>query len=661
MRLHQITLVQDLNGLNFLIIIKCLSISDLTIQTVRTQFLFSKEQQGIRMPECNELELKPINDLLDLSFFIPAYQRGYRWSKRQVIELLNDVYEFCLKKNKTEQDFYCLQPVVVKARGEQWELVDGQQRLTTILLILGYFNSRFAEDFRKQLYSIEYETRPESKEYIATLDESQKNKNIDFHYIFESYTEIRHWFKDKINRINDIESVFLNDVKVIWYQISETENVTEVFTRLNMGKIPLVNAELVKALFLKSSNFAQDVADSKSKKPIQDLHQLKISQEWDAIEKRLQDDAFWYFISNKSINTNRIEFVLDMASRNLDDKGILDTDKLKIFLTFSRLLGANGDKDRPLDIASEWLKIKQCFMTLEEWYNDRALFHLIGYLVSQKVSIARIFDLHQEAFTKYDFRQSLLKLVFSKTFSDRGLDTLTQELLNERLNVLTYESGAHRLRQILLLFNVASLLANPVTNARFQFDKYKLDSWDIEHIRSVASDMPDSKDKQKAWLENVVAYISSDEVTEVEESDSDVNNEELSIKLKATELLQAANLNNDQFEALYDRVRAYYDPDGDEEVDNSIGNLTLLDSRTNRSYQNAVFPIKRARIIALDKKATFVPLCTKNAFLKYYSKQVDKMLYWEAKDSEDHQRAIEEMLLGFFQGVGVHQEELWHE
>ena len=653
MRLRLITLVQDLNGLVFLITIKCLLVSDLTILTGRTQLLLTKEQQGIRMPECNELELKPINDLLDLSFFIPAYQRGYRWSKRQVTELLNDVYEFCINKNKTEQDFYCLQPVVVKARGDQWELVDGQQRLTTILIILGYFNSRFAEDFRKQLYSIEYETRPESKEYIATLDESQKDKNIDFHYIYESYNEIRNWFKDKINRIND--------VKVIWYQISETENVTEVFTRLNMGKIPLVNAELVKALFLKSSNFAQDVDDYKSKKPIQNLQQLKISQEWDAIEKLLQDDAFWYFISNKSITTNRIEFVLDLASRSLDDQGILDTDKLKIFLTFNRLLSPNGDKDKSVDVAREWLKTKQCFMTLEEWYNDRALFHLIGYLVSQKVSIARIFDLHQDALTKYDFRQSLLNLVFSETFNVIEIDALSQGWLAERLNAFTYESGAHKLRPILLLFNVASLLANPATNARFQFDKYKLDSWDIEHICSVASDMPNSKDKQKAWLENVVAYISSDEAPESKKSDVDVNNEELSIKLEATELLKAAILNSDQFEALYHKVRAHYDPDGEEDVDNSIGNLTLLDSSTNRSYQNAVFPIKRARIIALDKKATFVPLCTKNAFLKYYSKQVDKMLYWEAKDSEDHQRAMVEMLLGFFQGVGVHNKGLGYE
>ncbi|WP_418358878.1 GmrSD restriction endonuclease domain-containing protein [Shewanella basaltis] len=608
------------------------------------------------MSNNNELELKPINDLLELSFFIPAYQRGYRWSKRQVTELLNDVYEFCLNKHKTEQDFYCLQPVVVKARGEQWELVDGQQRLTTILLILGFFNSRFAEDFRKQLFSIEYETRTESREYINTLDESKKDENIDFHYIYESYSEIRSWFNDKINRINDIESIFLNDVKVIWYQINETENVTEVFTRLNMGKIPLVNAELVKALFLKSSNFAKEVVDSKSKKPIQDLQQLKISQEWDAIEKRLQDDEFWFFISNERIETNRIEFVLGLASKNLDSEGILNNDELKIFLKFNRLLSTNDEKNKTVDVAHEWLKIKQCFMTLEEWYNDRALFHLIGYLVSQKVSITNIFDLHQASLTKYEFRQSLLEQVLNKTFVGRNIEALSQEWLEEILNSFTYESGAHNLRPILLLFNVSSLLANPASNARFQFDKYKDPSngWDIEHIRSVASDMPNSKDKQKAWLENVVDYISSDELLEIDTSKAETMSDEQKIKLEAQALLKTTTFNNDQFETLYNKVRKHYDPDGNEDVDNSIGNLTLLDSSTNRSYQNAVFPIKRSRIIALDKKATFVPLCTKNAFLKYYSKQVDKMLFWETKDSQDHQRAMVEMLFGFFQGVGVH-------
>lgn len=42
----------------------------------------------------NELRLKSINELLNESFHIPSYQRGYRWTKRQVTELLNDLEEF---------------------------------------------------------------------------------------------------------------------------------------------------------------------------------------------------------------------------------------------------------------------------------------------------------------------------------------------------------------------------------------------------------------------------------------------------------------------------------------------------------------------------------------------------------------------------------------
>ena len=105
---------------------------------------------------------------------------------------------------------------------------------------------------------------------------------------------------------------------------------------------------------------------------------------------------------------------------------------------------------------------------------------------------------------------------------------------------------------------------------------------------------------------------------------------------------------------IYLRILSFYDPGSNNVVDNSIGNLTLLDSTTNRSYKNAVFPIKRSKIIALDKEATFIPLCTKNVFLKYYSKQVDKMLYWEVKDSQDHQQAMVDSLYGIFCGEGVH-------
>ena len=55
----------------------------------------------------------------------------------------------------------------------------------------------------------------------------------------------------------------------------------------------------------------------------------------------------------------------------------------------------------------------------------------------------------------------------------------------------------------------------------------------------------------------------------------------------------------------------------------------------------------------LDKQATYVPLCTKNVFLKYYSENVDKMLYWETKDSEDYQEAMLDIMTDFFTETGA--------
>lgn len=599
----------------------------------------------------NNLVLKPVSELLDESFFIPAYQRGYRWTKRQVTELLDDIKEFQKQSEEGPKSaFYCLQPIVVKKHGDSWELVDGQQRLTTIFIILTYLKDILTL-LGKSRYQLSYETRVDSADFLNDINEERGEENIDFYHIVEAKRAVDEWFKTQSTAypISFIQTLLNDDemgknVKVIWYQINDNEDVTDVFTRLNLGKIPLVNAELVKALFLKSSNFDKNGSVAKH------LQQLNISQEWDAIEKRLQDDAFWYFISNESTKTNRIEFVLKLAARYLDREGILDSDKLKVFLQFNRLLSHNVGG---VDVVKEWLKIKQCYMTLEEWFNDRALFHLIGYLVSQGIDLEELFILNQESETKYEFRQELIKRIFRLLFVGGNLSNNSKEYLQEKLDSLGYESGARKIRSLLLLFNVASLLANPVTNARFQFDKFKQDCWDIEHIRSVASEMPASRDKQLTWMQNVVDYISEDRVVPSEDAVEQQEKYIQSIREKANGLISAPSFELEQFSALYEQVIEVFDT-GDVDTDDSIGNLTLLDSSTNRSYKNAIFPIKRARIIALDKQATFVPLCTKNVFLKYYSKQVDKMLFWDAKDSQDHQKAMVDILFGFFCGKGVH-------
>ena len=70
------------------------------------------------------------------SFYIPSYQRGYRWREQQVKDLLEDIMAFAKKvENKEEKGSYYLQPIVLQPQSSnRWDVIDGQQRLTTIYI-----------------------------------------------------------------------------------------------------------------------------------------------------------------------------------------------------------------------------------------------------------------------------------------------------------------------------------------------------------------------------------------------------------------------------------------------------------------------------------------------------------------------------------------------
>ncbi|MFP3334701.1 DUF262 domain-containing protein, partial [Pseudomonas sp. SIMBA_064] len=90
-----------------------------------------------------------------------------------VTQLLDDIREFSQRRNPQPEDFYCLQPLVIKATEHgPLEVVDGQQRLTTLLLILRHFNERLSEKYRQKLYTLDYETRPQLLAFLDAPDDT---------------------------------------------------------------------------------------------------------------------------------------------------------------------------------------------------------------------------------------------------------------------------------------------------------------------------------------------------------------------------------------------------------------------------------------------------------------------------------------------------------
>lgn len=149
------------------------------------------------------IEQKSVRDIINekVNFIVPSYQRGYRWDEINVTDLLDDLLEFM--QDGSSGKFYCLQPLVVKKIGtNQYNVIDGQQRLTTIFIILKYLEKLLEdENDIKEIYTINYETREGSQEFlkeIASKTQEDSNENIDYFYMYKAYKAVENWFGEKI-------------------------------------------------------------------------------------------------------------------------------------------------------------------------------------------------------------------------------------------------------------------------------------------------------------------------------------------------------------------------------------------------------------------------------------------------------------------------------
>lgn len=562
------------------------------------------------------------------SYWIPSYQRGYRWAPLQVTQLLQDIHDFSERRNPQPDEFYCLQPLVIKAQGDQYEVVDGQQRLTTIFLILRHFNERLTEKYRKTLFNLNYETRPKLATFLENPSQELANTLPDYFHLFNAMKAIETWFEDKDSLVETISPILLNKTKVIWFQLSDQENPVDAFTRLNVGKIPLTNDELIRALFLRKADLISKESEAK---------QLAVAHEWDQLEKTLQKDPFWYFLNNQvGIKPNRIGYLFEKIVHSEPDSVFIGNDSYRIFHHYNKKL----KDDDGTKANEEWSKIRQLFMMLEEWYSDRTLYHIVGFLIVQGKSIIDLRRLSLNS-TKSNFDHKLRSEIFKLITTEKLLTELSyDQVLNEVsecLDGLSYKPDSQKIPLILLLFNIATLLSDPNSNLLFQFDNYKKEVWDIEHIRSLSTITYERYHHRVEWLKQPLSYFKTQE-------------DQVEIQLEIEEFINTQSQTNQDavFNSLYTRILSIFKESDTDEADNGIFNLTLLDSSTNRSYKNAVFAIKRQKILAHDRSGIFVPICTRNVFLKSYSPNVDNLMFWGKVDRDAYREVMIKTLVDFF-------------
>lgn len=588
----------------------------------------------------NEIGLLTINELnthpeLD-TFYVSSYQRGYRWGKDEVESLLTDIDEI------TQNKKYCIQPLAVtKKEDKVWELIDGQQRSTTIYIILSVFKNHFSKA-PNGFYKLDYNTRKATKlfleeisnknqvdSFVNTLDKIKswedlvalypQKDNIDNYHIFNAYILIYSWLSKK-ESVNDFYKKLIHQTYVIWHPViiaqNSSQTVEDFFINMNAGKIKLTSAELIKALFI--------LEIDKSDKPwdIREFEKKKLANEWDGIENELHNNSFWFFVNNneKQNYPSRIGKLFDIDC-NRKDK---DKDMYAYFQY------SNPESKKKL----KWQNIKQIFQRLKEWYEDVETYHLIGYLINTNfLSLAEIIS-ETEKKKKSEIIAFLKKTIVERFKSERQKDK--KKVLVYDLKILDYVESYAECKNVLLLYNI-KLIENTFPNQRFPFDLYQApnNQWSIEHIHPQNPKELKNIEEAKAWLKDFEFRI-------IEEKEE--NKEKLE-GLKTALLKEKNSLSRD----LSAKINEFSDLMNDSFELHKMGNQALLDKHTNSKIGNKSFLEKRGVILnSENRKDSYIPLGTINNFLKkttlLENDEKMQMNYWSSKDAEDYTNDIKQLL-----------------
>ena len=552
----------------------------------------------------NQIKLKSIGELIRSAdtneenkvehYLIPDYQRGYRWKAEEHVKaLLDDIDTFINKEGRCNDEIYCLQPIVVAPQNNAWEVIDGQQRLTTLYLILKALK-------KEKIYEVSYTHRHESTSVLLN-PMLYRDDMPDHYFICKAYKFIEKWFENKETEIGDYKEAFsyvlTRNVKVIWYKVdlnegNESEKI-DIFNRLNIGKIPLDDAELIRALFI------QHITTSGSERE-KAIEQSIFSNSWNEIETFLQNEEVWGFLQSKEDKkyANRILKLFEIVAQKENSEG------RATFLWFENELKTKKAEEL-------WENVKTYFGKIRYWFNDYERYHLIGLLVQIGIPLKEICN-HSDKVTKSAFKEWLQTKVKEK-------------FRPETIDELEYGKDNSKIEYLLLLFNVLSAIETQGNqNLRFPFYRYAKTSWSLEHINAQHSDDPMKDIKYiSIWVNETVSELENiSHLENLTKIATEINFlKTLRNKIEKEPKKQLSQSEIASFNNVREKIEAFFITEADsgstEESMHTIENLALLSGKDNSSLNNAIFPVKSKKIFQLEKEGSFIPQI-KRVFNDYF-------------------------------------------
>ena len=563
-------------------------------------------------------------------YSIPPYQRGYKWDTKDIERLLKDIYEF--SPNEDLDLFYCLQNItlVESLDSKTFNVVDGQQRLTTLTVILSYLDE-FELINEKLQYNVRQETENFLKEYIF---KSSKLKNIqdwnqlleiagykekdydyqDIFYLFNAYKTIQAWFEANPNSVSAMKDKILNHVKLI-VNLPKNIEEQELFENLNGKRVPLDGADLIRALIITrvAKKEVGDLDDSIKQNVLINERRVKIGLMLDRINLWWADDNkknyFHQFTKeSKASDENTISF-------NDVTYPINYLYKLYVLAYGEGVLDMEFFEKKVIeDGFLEELQLLQ--RTMENWYNDKVLYHLILFTsiyAREKsedfptLNFKELLKQWKELYRK-DFIRFLKKRIANTEVFD---DLIKQSERSKEENEKTAFSENwydKKLVMVSTLLDIISILSS--NSAYLPARHFKVYKEDLEHIfpQTPVGDRIKDKVKQtqilKEYLEIINQSLSEEEKIYIDDCDINWNDQNWKDSIKSH---------------INDKIKKVIPV-------NSLGNMCVLHESVNRGYGNDFFLEKRIDIMRKSQDGYFIRPHVYDAFNKIFLERHDESI-----------------------------------